>query len=717
MLPRSRNCGRRALAPWAAIFAFGCVDLAPPNDSVDSAQDRNSGDGAQDKDAPEDDGPDAPSITDGPPESVEGVRLGDGEPCAADAACRSGICADGTCCVTACAGPCRSCKLPGSAGTCAALATGTVCGAASCAAGILTQEATCDGAGICRPGLATPCHPYACKDATACFASCTDSVHCVAGRSCSMGSCGPKGNGLLCAAPAECASGLCVDETCCASACTETCRACDRPGSRGVCTPVPKYEDDDSCKGLSKSCDGAGACKAELGWYCSDASACISGFCADNECCESACAGTCMTCASPGGEHNGKCVPRGRGLTDYPDCTGGFACDGMGVCKLDRGQPCAGSGAECASGFCTDGRCCVSACADVCRSCDASGFCVPVPLGGTDGACTGSMACTGTGSCRKTAAEPCAADAECASGLCEDGVCCYARCGTCARCDIPGSLGVCADVPKGSADGTCSLPSSACDGTGSCKKMNGQPCLAGECLSGFCVDSKCCENACSGACVACNKAGSEGACSPLAAGTDPAGECASTCDAGTCVFTPGTCDGAGACKAAVPCAPFGCSVAACRTTCAGNADCCGGGTLRACIAPSSTLACGASFADSTSLSLSRVSAYGACTMQAGSGAGVFSGYESHYRFFAATFECVAVTLTTKAGNDVDLFVWPEDSVCSARSGCLGSALAADTAEVVRFTAAAASSHFIVVDSKSFGSQAFTLDIACTPGPC
>ena len=41
----------------------------------------------------------------------------------------------------------------------------------------------------------------------------------------------------------------------------------------------------------------------------------------------------------------------------------------------------------------------------------------------------------------------------------------------------------------------------------------GTDCLLGsQCESGHCVDGKCCENACTGACRACNVAGSFGTC-------------------------------------------------------------------------------------------------------------------------------------------------------------------------------------------------------------
>jgi len=90
---------------------------------------------------------------------------------------------------------------------------------------------------------------------------------------------------------------------------------------------------------------------------------------------------------------------------------------------------------------------------------------------------------------------------------------------------------------------------------------NGAPCaMASECNSGFCTDGVCCDVACGGACMACNVSGSLGTCSPVAAGTDPAGECA---DEGTpSCGHDGFCDGAGACRrypAGTVCFPQSCS--------------------------------------------------------------------------------------------------------------------------------------------------------------
>ncbi|MBK7402465.1 MAG: hypothetical protein IPJ34_41100 [Myxococcales bacterium] len=126
-----------------------------------------------------------------------------------------------------------------------------------------------------------------------------------------------------------------------------------------------------------------------------------------------------------------------------------------------------------------------------------------------------------------------------------------------------------------------------------------------DCATGFCTDGVCCDTACTGQCEACDATGSVGTCTAVAgaphaprtacvaAGT---GVCARACDgkdrtqcnfgaktvecsAATCASgsatAASTCDGAGNCPTPTKtdCAPYACGGTACKTSCAGDADC------------------------------------------------------------------------------------------------------------------------------------------------
>lgn len=100
--------------------------------------------------------------------------------------------------------------------------------------------------------------------------------------------------------------------------------------------------------------------------------------------------------------------------------------------------------------------------------------------GGTCGGCTGAV---------------CAVNMDCTAALsCVDTTCCTTTCtGTCMACNLPGSVGVCSLVPVGDMDlGTCTDPTMACDGAGSCRKTTGQVCAAnGDCASNTCLAGFC----------------------------------------------------------------------------------------------------------------------------------------------------------------------------------------------------------------------------------
>src|SRR6185295_1421341 len=137
---------------------------------------------------------------------------------------------------------------------------------------------------------------------------------------------------------------------------------------------------------------------------------------------------------------------------------------------------------------------------------------------------------------KKSDSSPCAADAECVHGHCNQSVCCATACtGTCQSCALAGSVGICSVVPAGT------------DPLNQCTDA-----MAPSCGN---------DGTCNGS----------GACRNYGAGTVCAG---AMCGASS--FTPArTCNGTGMCNtaAAMDCGRFVCNGSGCLTSCASNADC------------------------------------------------------------------------------------------------------------------------------------------------
>lgn len=153
-----------------------------------------------------------------------------------------------------------------------------------------------------------------------------------------------------------------------------------------------------------------GTALLELGKACPSGPACASGFCVDGVCCNSACTGTCQTCAATGSSGAaGTCSPVAAGQdpanecdTDVAACLAG-TCDGAGACgKAPDGTVCrAPDGGcdvseSCAAGVCPSDsaaalgvtcRAAAGAC-DLAETCD--GFARACP---PDGVKTGVTTC------------------------------------------------------------------------------------------------------------------------------------------------------------------------------------------------------------------------------------------------------------------------------------------------------------------------------------
>jgi hypothetical protein len=216
-----------------------------------------------------------------------------------------------------------------------------------------------------------------------------------------------------------------VDSVCCSATSCGTCQSYAATAAPGHCAPV-EGADPDSC--TNSNC-AAGVCLKTAGQACSDGAECPTTQCSKGYCCNSACDEPCGECST------GLCSPMQASST--VNACGAYSCDGLTTtCPADRsaapcnpGFSCApGSNlclvaADCASGFCSDGVCCESACDGLCESCGVAagsgqdGQCDPAPQG-TEEACP--YGCSGTErACGKP--PPCSSGAECDSEICIDG--------------------------------------------------------------------------------------------------------------------------------------------------------------------------------------------------------------------------------------------------------------------------------------------------------
>jgi hypothetical protein len=206
--------------------------------------------------------------------------------------------------------------------------------------------------------------------------------------------------------------------------------------------------------------------KTRLGALCIQSAECESGFCSSGVCCESDCAGVCMSCSTASAA--GQCIPVDVGTDPHNNCAEepasscgqDGACDGSGAC---RRYP---SGTICREATCTGttltpaGRC------DSAGTCGAATTLICSPYRcGTDSRC--NTTCTSDGDCvapatcqsgtcgPKAPGAACTAPNQCASGFCEQGICCGTTCGgACRSCALPGSPGTCTQVPV-SANALC----------------------------------------------------------------------------------------------------------------------------------------------------------------------------------------------------------------------------------------------------------------------
>lgn len=288
---------------------------------------------------------------------------------------------------------------------------------------------------------------------------------------------------------------------------------------------------------------------------------CLSGFCVDGHCCNTACNGGCDRCDLAGKEGTCTAAPSGDPGAS-PACAPPYACDG--------------TGATCPTS-CTSDAACVPA-----DYCAPNGTCQPQRAQGA--ACNTTTDCK-LGNCRI-----------CTSGNCADGFCCDTPCkGACLACAATlkqsGGDGACGPTKDGidphneCAPGVLCGPDGMCNGAGGCRLVTpvGTSCGPGDsCSSGAGASAQVCDG--NGACPAPSTIPCGAyACGATACNTSCAknNDCAagSTCDTATSKCVSGaTCDGdhttTGASGTKLDCAPYKCvDDGTCRASCTSVTDC------------------------------------------------------------------------------------------------------------------------------------------------
>ncbi|MBL8718019.1 MAG: SBBP repeat-containing protein [Myxococcales bacterium] len=263
--------------------------------------------------------------------------------------------------------------------------------------------------------------------------------------------------------------------------------------------------------------------------------------------------------------------------TDFPasgvfDGTFGGVQDGF-VAKVSLralGASCA-KASDCVSSLCVDSVCCDKACTGTCEACTAAKRGT-----GSDGTC--GLVLDGR--------DP---DAECTPASCAAGVATKAHlCNGAGSCRADGTVACGLYACAGSACATTCSSDAACTGAAHC---SGTTCVADldlgatcsrndQCKTAFCADGVCCDKACGGACEACTAAkkgkGSDGACEPVAAGSDPKDACVADSGFPTSCKADGLCDGAGACRVYAP-SGTACGDSTCASGIASGKTCNGAG--------------------------------------------------------------------------------------------------------------------------------------------
>jgi len=296
------------------------------------------------------------------PEILAFIGEGNGAVCSTGSQCDSGICEDGVCCNTTCAGDCRICNMLDSLGICTNAPNGYAC----------PDNDRCDGIETCQNGVCTEGPPTDCDDHNMCTAdSCITSIGCRHS---------PEPDGTLCSddnicnGVETCGGGLChrPDPLNCDDHNGCTTDSCDRVEGCMHTTLADGTSCDDSlaCNGTDV-CQG-GECTHSGGPECDDGNPCTADQCTDGGGCE-------YTPYPPGTQCND-----GSRCTQNDTCTAGVCsgqpvdCDDQNPCTADVCDPQSGcahtqlaDGTGCGGGQCGQAVCVQGVCEPVSgSSCD-----------------------------------------------------------------------------------------------------------------------------------------------------------------------------------------------------------------------------------------------------------------------------------------------------------------------------------------------------------
>ncbi|MBW2457935.1 MAG: hypothetical protein JRI68_25745 [Deltaproteobacteria bacterium] len=340
--------------------------------------------------------------------------------------------------------------------------------------------------GVCVPGVmpsGTACTDPDAPDANICdgqghCVECITSVDCPGGGQCILNECVPAScddnivsgdeTGIDCGGGTcpDCPNGEgCDDADDCVSGFCDTDQGPTGGGvPAGLCDACTGHAD---CAGMTDTWCDNGVCTAKnaVGVTCVDNEECLSTFCADAVCCDTACAGTCESClaANTPQTSDGTCDFYPAGSDPEPEC-GTDNCDGAGACAV------CGDGTQQATETCDDGF------TDACGTCNDT-----CTAAGTGYTCGDLFIC---------------AEFE----VCDDGF--TDACGTCnATCTASGTGSTCGDgvvcwetenCDDNNTDpcGTCSAGCQTAQAGGDC--TNGLGCVSpldciNTCSAGFCA--------------------------------------------------------------------------------------------------------------------------------------------------------------------------------------------------------------------------------------